>query len=328
MAQTNRLAPHPLSGAMRDFGELMRQVAPLLGYDPRAADRKGVARYRSRGSLKIDFGRGTFADFESGITGGVLDFIRHASGEDARIWLERQGLASRKQKYSPLRSMAAREMVSRKADEGAERRDFTAKELERIADARRVWDQARPIDGVPEVAGYLAARGGLDVSGCKDELRYSPASAWEKGHRRCLLAAYRNLDTNEITGLSRILVDEPERWPNTQRKMLGVVRLTAAKLASVTDTLAVAEGVETALAANMLGYGPAWALGSAGGVASLPVLPGVERLVLLQENNDASRDAVDRCGRRWMRAGRKVVRVKPDQGHDDLNDELISKGNV
>ena len=59
--------------------------------------------------------------------------------------------------------------------------------------------------------------------------------------------------------------------------MLGVVRLAAAKLAPVTNTLAVAEGVETALAANMLGYGPAWALGSAGAIASLPVLPSIER---------------------------------------------------
>jgi hypothetical protein len=30
-----------------DYPELMRQVAPLLGYDPRAADRKGVARLPS-----------------------------------------------------------------------------------------------------------------------------------------------------------------------------------------------------------------------------------------------------------------------------------------
>ena len=62
-----------------DYPELMRQVAPLFGYDPRAADRKGVARYRSHGSLKIDFARGTFSDFEAGVAGGVLDFIRHAS---------------------------------------------------------------------------------------------------------------------------------------------------------------------------------------------------------------------------------------------------------
>jgi len=47
------------------FGELMRQVAPLLGYDPGRADRKGVARYRSRGSLRIDFRQGLFADYEA-----------------------------------------------------------------------------------------------------------------------------------------------------------------------------------------------------------------------------------------------------------------------
>jgi Toprim domain len=108
--------------------------------------------------------------------------------------------------------------------------------------------------------------------------------------------------------------------------MLGVVRRAAVKLVPVTDTLAVAEGIETAIAANMLGYGPAWALGSAGAVAGLPALPGIKRLILLEENNTASRDAGDRCGRRWVRAGRKVTRVKPDDGHDDLNDELIAKG--
>ena len=58
------------------------------------------------------------------------------------------------------------------------------------------------------------------------------------------------------------------------------------------------------------------------------MLPGVERLILLEENNDVSRDAVDRCGKRWIRAERKIIRVKPDEEHDDLNDELISKRNV
>ena len=109
--------------------------------------------------------------------------------------------------------------------------------------------------------------------------------------------------------------------------MVGVVRLAAAKLTPVTDTLAIAEGVETALAANMLGYGPAWALGSAGAVASLQVLPRVNRLMLLQENNHVSRDAVDRCGWRWTRAGRQVIRIRPDDVFDDLNDELIAKRN-
>ena len=105
------------------YPELMRQVAPLLGYDPRAANRKGIARYRSRGSLKIDFDRGTFSDFEAGIAGGVLDFIRHVTDEDARIWLERQGFASRTNRYSLPRMMAAREIP--RADLGAEPRELT-----------------------------------------------------------------------------------------------------------------------------------------------------------------------------------------------------------
>jgi Toprim domain len=309
-----------------DYPELMRQVAPLLGYDPRAADRRGVARYRSHGSLKIDFARGTFSDFEAGVAGGVLDFIRYASGEDAGIWLERQGFAARR--YSLRRAIPARQGASRRDDKGTERRDFTADELERIADALRIWDQGQPIDGAPEVAGYLTARGGLDVSGCRSEMRYSRATVWENERRKCLLVAYRNLDTNEVTGISRILLDEPERWPKTQRRMLGVVRRAAIKLAPITDTLAVAEGFESAVAANMLGYGPAWALGSAGAVKNLPVLHGVERLILVAEHDEsgASREATDCCGSRWLRAGRKVSRVWPNQGCSDLNDELISQG--
>jgi len=310
----------------RDYSVLMRQVASLLGYDPRLADRRGLARYRSRDSLKIDFARGTFTDFEAGVGGGVFDFIQHVSGEEARIWLKSQGLVSGVKRYSPLRKMAARE-ITRKADLGAEPRDLTHDEKGRASTARKIFERAQPIDGVPEVAGYLVARGGLNVSGCKNELRYSPTTVWENKQRKCLLVAYRSLDTDEITGISRILVDEPERWPKTQRKMLGVVRLAAAKLAPVTDTLAVAEGVETALAANLLGYGPTWALGSAGAVASLPVLPDVERLILIAENDEsgASRKATERCASRWLRAGRTVSRVWPDQECSDLNDELILK---
>src|SRR5262245_40569299 len=183
-ARTNTSAGYP---------ELMRQVAPLLGYDLRTADRRGVARYRSHGSLKIDFDRGTFADFEAGIAGGVLDFIRHASGEDARIWLERQGLALRAKRYSPLRTIGTRE-IARKADLGAEPRDLTENEKARASTAREIFERAQPIDRVPEVAGYLAARGGLDVSGCKNELR--PATLWEtNGASACLSLTAASIPT-------------------------------------------------------------------------------------------------------------------------------------
>src|SRR5262249_28898718 len=120
----------PRAHAMtRDYSVLMCQVASLLGYDPRLADRRGLARYRSRGSLKIDFARGTFTDFEAGVAGGTLDFIRHVSGEDARTWLYRQGLALRAKRYSPLRTITRG--IARKADLGAEPRDLTENEKAR-----------------------------------------------------------------------------------------------------------------------------------------------------------------------------------------------------
>ena len=57
------------SGPAMNFGDLMRQVAPLLGYDPNKADRKGEARYRPHGSICVDFRRGLFAAFAVGHDG-------------------------------------------------------------------------------------------------------------------------------------------------------------------------------------------------------------------------------------------------------------------
>src|SRR5262249_59897026 len=77
-----------------NFVDLMRQVAPLLGYDPNKADRKGEARYRPHGSLCIDFRRGLFADHAAGEAGGVLAFIKSQTGEEPCEWLRRNHIES------------------------------------------------------------------------------------------------------------------------------------------------------------------------------------------------------------------------------------------
>jgi hypothetical protein len=141
-----------------------------------------------------------------------------------------------------------------------------------------------------------------------------------------LLAAFQDIETDKVTGIHRVRVDQPRLWPRTRRKMLGRVSGSAVKLGDVPDgVLAVAEGVESAMAANQMGFGPAWALGSAGAIAALPVFEGVRKLILLGENDDASRKATDDCAERWLRAGREVVLVEPEVG-TDLNDELIMQG--
>jgi hypothetical protein len=179
---------------------------------------------------------------------------------------------------------------------------------------------------------YLASRAlalGDDLAG--NVLRYHPAVPWrDEGTGLtfgvpALVGAFRSVDDGSITGVHRIRVDQPQRWPKTERRMLGVVHRAAVKLDPVGDMLHVGEGVETCLAARILGHAPTWALGSVGMIAQFPLVDGVACLRILGENDSASASASKLCGNRWQAAGRKVQIVTPDAGCGDLNDELVAK---
>jgi hypothetical protein len=138
-----------------------------------------------------------------------------------------------------------------------------------------------------------------------------------------IIAAFRSIDSDDITGVHRIRLDQPNQWPRTDRRMLGIVGRAAVKLSPISGgTLAVGEGVETCIAAQQLGLAPAWALGSVGAVAFLPLIEGVDQLTLLGEAGAASAQAIHTCGKRWLAAGRKV-RVRMPATGDDLNTELM-----
>jgi Toprim domain len=193
---------------------------------------------------------------------------------------------------------------------------------ERTAIARTLWSQGIDPRGTP-AEDYLRSRGLTLTDAARKVLRFHPHPKYPAGWGPTLLAAFQHIETDEITGIHRIRVDRPRLWPRTRRKMLGPVAGSAVKLADVPDgVLAVGEGIETCMAANALGFGPAWALGSAGAIATLPVLEDIRKLILLGENDDASRKATDDCAERWLRAGREVEFVEPEVGKD-LNDELM-----
>ena len=93
--------------------------------------------------------------------------------------------------------------------------------------------------------------------------------------------------------------------------MLGIVHRAAIKLDDAGPELAIGEGVETAMAARQLRIGvPVWALGSVGAISFFPVIENVKRLHILAEAGSASEQAIRLCGRRWVRAGRKVTVVR------------------
>jgi hypothetical protein len=183
------------------------------------------------------------------------------------------------------------------------------------ADALKVWREG--VDPRGTLAGlYLAGRRldlGQDIA--SDVLRWHPRT-------KAMLAIFRDIRTDEPRAVSRTFVDDDALKIN--RKFLGPVGGCAVKLDPDDDVIGglhLSEGIETALTARQLELRPTWALGSAGAVASFPILNGVECLTLLAENCEVNARAVEQCAARWHAAGREVL-INAPIGGKDLNDAI------
>ena len=103
--------------------------------------------------------------------------------------------------------------------------------------------------------------------------------------------------------------------------MLGRAKHAAIKLDAdedVTLGLVIGEGLETGLAAQLAGFRPVWALGSASAIAAFPVLPGIEAINILGEIDDsgANHRATKVCSARWTEAGQEAFIITPLCGGD------------
>jgi hypothetical protein len=216
-------------------------------------------------------------------------------------------------------------------DAESERRERTEDDLRRIAHAAAIFNGGVDPRGTP-AEPYLTSRAIIltdDVASIV--LRFHPVCPWRDENTGgtiylpALLAVFTSIDDNTVTAVHRIRLDQPERWPKAERRMLGVVHRSAVMLDPLGGILHIGEGVETCLAARQLGHAPAWALGSVGMIAKFPVINGVKLLRVLGESGEASAGAIKIVGGRWHRAGRKIEIVMPDAGHSDLNDELMAR---
>ncbi len=196
----------------------------------------------------------------------------------------------------------------------------------RIARALRIWHEAGDAHGTV-VETYLASRD-LDLPDGADVLRFHARCSWrdEELDRTiyvpAMIAAMRAIDNDAITAVHRTRLSS--EGCKLGRRMLGIAAGAAVKLDAndvVTMGLAIGEGCETALAARQLGFKPCWAVGSAGAIAAFPVLPGVEALTILAENDPANAKAVEACASRWHQADCEVTVVSPIIGND-LNDAI------
>ena len=201
------------------------------------------------------------------------------------------------------------------------------------ARALRLWQQAKSIAGTL-AAQYLAERRRIDIAALPDNvdevLRFHPSCPFGPGARHpCLLALMRDVASDEPAGIHRIALT-PDAG-KIDRRMLG--RGGAVKLWPVGTQLIVGEGIETVLAAATrishrgAPLRPAWSAVSSGALSKLPVVAGVDRLLILVDHdlNGQGQAAAARCAERWSRAGRSVTQLKPKQPGTDFNDVVMGE---
>lgn len=243
--------------------------------------------------------------------GDVIELVRYLDGCDFRMAFQRLG--------GDDRSLASAR---------GQRWSRSATSESNSARAGELWRSAVPIVGtLAEV--YLGSRGlnYLDPHG--EVLRFhgrcpfGPGAAYPS-----MIALFRSIIHDQPVAIHRTALMPDGR--KLDRMTLGPIAGAAIKITpneDVSDGLHIGEGVETTLAAMMLGFRPAWALGSAGAIRAFPVLAGVDCLTILVDHDNPDRngrqaghEAAQDCAERWVGAGREIRSVVPRRVGADMAD--------
>ena len=144
-----------------------------------------------------------------------------------------------------------------------------------------------------------------------DAIPLDHALRWNS-HAGAVIALMTDAETGETIGVHRTFLDSA--GAKRERKMLGrqgVVRLSPED--AVSTGLGIAEGIEDALAVLLSGWSPVWAATSAGAIARLPVLAGIETLTVFADADEPGLVAARACCDSWRRAGREAMITPPSE---------------
>jgi putative DNA primase/helicase len=293
-------------------------VAAFRGPHNRMLSTRKELRWGRKGSLALIIRgskQGLWYDHEIGRGGDVIDFIEHelrCSFTQALDYAERFASLS-------TRPTAAPQPPRQTADDDGD-------DERRIEKALGIWADACPLRGTL-AEQYLASRSIEVPDPALDVLAFHPCCPWEIGTRPALVGLICDAVTDEPTGIHRTALTADGH--KIGRKVLGLKTDGVIKLAGgISTELTIGEGIETTLSATLLGFGPAWSVIDAGGIASFPVLPGIERLIIAVDNDPggAGQKAAAECKARWLAAGRHVRTVMSPLPGEDLNDVLRRHG--
>ena len=187
--------------------------------------------------------------------------------------------------------------------------------------ALALWEASEPLSGSPAEA-YLRGRGLYCAS--PQTLRFHPACPHPNGGRAPAMLA--RVDGGAGFALHRTFLRAQGREPPEPRKaMLGAVAGGGVRLASGSEALAVAEGIETALSLScglLAGELAIWAALSASGMKALRLPPARGRkLILATDGDKPGREAGEALAERALAEGWRVFLLPAPDGAD-WNDVL------
>jgi len=208
---------------------------------------------------------------------------------------------------------------------------------ERRRRALAIWDEATSLRGTIGER-YLAETRGVELGRLPptiDEvLRFHRHCPFGTGAHPCLVALMRDPATDVAVGIHRIALAEANgAITKIERRALSAMGVVKLWPINGGQCLVTGEGLETVLAAaTRLSFRgqpltPAWAAIHTHGVASLPVVDGVTRLIQLIDNdeNKAGQDAAEHSRLRWQGEGRTVVPLIPPKIGWDWNDVVLGR---
>lgn len=161
--------------------------------------------------------------------------------------------------------------------------------------AKRIWEEARPVTPGDEVDRYLSSRG-LALPHYPKVLRMHPCLGYyEKDGGKsskvaeypAMLACIQGADGHAVT-LHRTYLQDGRKaaLPDAKKVLSAGISGAAVRLFEPQEELALAEGIETAIAVHLATGKPVWAGVSAGNLEKL-WLPETVRSICIYADNDA-----------------------------------------
>ncbi|HRE44133.1 MAG TPA: toprim domain-containing protein [Terricaulis sp.] len=199
---------------------------------------------------------------------------------------------------------------------------LTPARSDRSARMRRLWNESQPIAGTI-AERYLRTRAIDGELPGPDVLRFHPhmTSLEDRARRPALVAGLVDQDARlqaiQVTLLTTHGAAKAKL--ETPRRTIGPLMGAYVRIDAPSDTLLVAEGLETALSARRaLGAG-AWALLSAENLAQFSPPPVIDRLIIAADNDEAGLGAAARLRTR-IETFLACELALPPSGHLDWND--------